>query len=189
MPQTPKEGTSQPQLFPVDAFDGFGPSRFRAAGETIVCRRIRGNRTGRLRDGVRSHAPRTPGVYGMINSRGRLIYVGKAKNLRSRLLSYFRENSRDPKAGKIIQQTRVLVWEQLSDELAALLRELELIQTLRPKFNVIGIPGQRRYHYLCVGQTLAPYVYVTANPTGKELGIYGPLVAPLRFGRRRPPPE
>ena len=62
-----------------------------------------------------------------------MIYVGKAKNLRCRLLSYFRENSRDPKAGKIIQQTRRLVWEQTGDEFAALLRELELIQRLRPR--------------------------------------------------------
>jgi len=112
----------------------------------------------------------------MIDGRGRVVYIGKAKNLRLRLLSYFRENSRDPKAGKIIQQTRLLVWEQTGDELAALLRELELIQTLRPRFNVLGIPGLQRYHYLCLGKSPAPYVYVTARPTGKELGVYGPLV-------------
>ena len=74
-----------------------------------------------------------PRVYGMIDDRVRLIYVGKAKNLRSRLLSYFPENSRDPKAGKIISRTKRLVWEQSGDELAALLRELELIQRIRPK--------------------------------------------------------
>jgi len=112
----------------------------------------------------------------MIDARDRIVYVGKAKSLRSRLMSYFRENSRDPKAAKIIRHTRMLVWEQTGDELAALLRELELIQTLRPKFNVLGVPGVQRYHYLCIGKTPAPYVYVTNDPTGKELGIYGPLV-------------
>ena len=176
MPDRPKDGTARPRLFPADTFDGFGPSRFRPADEAVIGRQIRVKRHGRLRKGVRDNAPQTPGVYGMIDTRGRLVYVGKAKNLRARLLSYFRENSRNPKAGKIIHHTHVLVWEQTGDEFAALLCELELIQTLRPRFNVLGVPGFRRYHYLCVGKSPAPHVYVTNSPTGKELGIYGPLM-------------
>jgi excinuclease ABC subunit C len=112
----------------------------------------------------------------MYDERGRLVYIGKAKNLRARLLSYFRKRSRQPKAAKIIRHTRVLVWEQIGDEFAALLRELELIRTLRPRFNVQGVPGHRRHHYLCIGRSPAPYVFVTNKPTGKELGIFGPLV-------------
>jgi excinuclease ABC subunit C len=176
MAKLPKDGTAHTPLFPADAFDGFGPSRFRPADEAVVGRKLRAARPGRLRKGVRDHAPRTPGVYGMIDARGRLVYVGKAKCLRTRLLSYFRENSRDPKAGKIIRHTRVLVWEETGDEFAALLRELELIQTLRPRFNVLGVPGLQRYHYICLGKSPAPHVYVTNQPTGKELGVYGPLV-------------
>lgn len=176
MPKTPTDGPAQPRLFPATTFDGFGPSRFRPAGEPVVGRKFRSKQPARLKKQVREHAPRSPGVYGMIDDRGRLVYVGKAKNLRARLLSYFREKSRDPKAGKIIRHTRVLVWEQIGDELAALLRELELIQTLRPKFNVLGVPGLQRHHYVCVGKSPAPYVYVTNKPTGKELGVYGPLV-------------
>jgi excinuclease ABC subunit C len=113
----------------------------------------------------------------MIDPRGRLLYVGKAKNLRARLLSYFRVKSRDRKAGKIIGQTRHLVWEQTGDEFAALLRELELIQTLRPRFNVLGLPGLQGHHYVCIGKSPAPYIYIASKPTGKEQGIYGPLVA------------
>ena len=176
MPKAPKDGTAQPQLFPVDTFEGFGPSRFRPVNEIVIGQRLRSSRPNRLRSGLQDHAPRTPGVYGMIDGRGRIVYVGKAKNLRARLLSYFRANSRDAKAGKIIRHTRVLVWEQIGDEFAALLRELELIQSLRPRFNVLGVPGVQRYHYLCIGKAPAPYVYVTNQPTGKELGVYGPLV-------------
>lgn len=176
MTETPKDGTAQPRLFPANVFDGFGPSRFRPADEPVVGRKFRSKHPARLKKSVRTHAPRTPGVYGMIDDRGRLVYVGKAKNLRARLLSYFRENSRDPKAGKIIRHTRVLVWEQIGDEFAALLRELELIQTLRPKFNVLGVPGLARHHYVCVGKSPAPHVFVTNKPTGKESGVYGPLV-------------
>jgi excinuclease ABC subunit C len=179
MRRTPTDGKpgrkTQARLF-ADTFDGFGASRFRPADEVPPVHELRGKRPSKLKRGVKKHAPKLPGVYGMLDGRDRLIYVGKAKNLRSRLLSYFRENSRDPKAGRIIQQTRRLVWEQTGDELAALLRELELIQRLRPKYNVLGVPGLQRHHYVCIGKGPAPYVYVAARPTGHEIGVYGPFV-------------
>ncbi len=175
MSRNPTDGRSQPRLF-ADEFEGFGPSRFRPADELAPVFEVRGKRVSRLKRGTKKHAPKAPGVYGMLDNRDRLIYVGKAKNLRCRLLSYFRENSRDPKAGKIIELTKRLVWEQTGDEFAALLRELELIQRLRPKFNVLGVPGFQRHHYICIGKSPAPYVYVTPKPTGKEQGTYGPFV-------------
>jgi excinuclease ABC subunit C len=175
MSRAPTDGRKHTRLFPDD-FEGFGPSRFRPLEEQPQVFEIRGKRVSRLKRGVREHAPKSPGVYGMLDARDRLIYVGKAKNLRLRLMSYFREKSREHKAGKIIQQTKRLVWEQTGDELAALLRELELIQRIRPRFNVLGVPGLQRHHYVCIGKKPAPYVYVTARPTGAELGVYGPFV-------------
>lgn len=175
MSRTPTDGKKQPRLF-ADDFDGFGPSRFRPADEEPPVHELRGKRPSKLKRGVKKHGPKVPGVYGMIDDRDRLIYVGKAKNLRSRLLSYFRENSRDPKAGKIISRTKRLVWEQTGDELAALLRELELIQRLRPRYNVLGVPGLQRHHYICIGKSPAAHVYVATAPTGNELATYGPFV-------------
>lgn len=175
MSRKPTDGRKQPRLF-TDEFDGFGPSRFRPADEVPAVFEVRGTRASRLKRGVKDHAPKVPGVYGMLDGRGRLIYVGKAKNLRARLLSYFCENSRDPKAGRIIGDTKRLVWEQTGDEFAALLRELELIQRLRPRYNVLGVPGLQRHHYICVGKAPAAFVYVAPKPTGKELGVYGPFV-------------
>lgn len=176
MSRTPTDGKKKQSRLFADDFDGFGPSRFRPADEVPVVHELRGKRPSKLKRAVKKHAPKMPGVYGMLDNRDRLIYVGKTKSLRSRLLSYFRENSRDPKAGRIIQQTKRLVWEQTGDEFAALLRELELIQRLRPKFNVLGVPGLQRHHYVCIGKSPAPYVYVSTAPTGKEIGIYGPFV-------------
>lgn len=164
--------TAQPRLFPSTAFAGFGPSRFRPVDEAILGRRIKGKS---LLAGVRDHAPRLPGVYGWFDTRGKLVYIGKAKNLRARLFSYFRENSRDPKAGKIVERARMLAWEQTGDEFSALLRELELIQRLRPRYNVQGLPGFSRHHYICVGKPPAPFAFATKSPTGKESGCYGPL--------------
>src|SRR5918911_1545998 len=122
-----------------------------------------------LRQRVRRDGVRLPGVYGMIDGSGELIYVGKAKCLRSRLLSYFRPRSRDPKAGRILENTRLLAWEVAVDEFAALLRELELIRRWQPRFNVQGQPGRRRRTYVCVGRRPAPYVFLTARPPARVL--------------------
>ncbi|MCZ2343710.1 MAG: GIY-YIG nuclease family protein [Bacteroidales bacterium] len=171
-----RDGHQQQQLIIAEPFSGFGPSRFCPVDEATLTRIIRGGTQPRLKAQVRAFAPREPGVYGMLDPRRRIIYVGKAKNLRNRLLSYFRTQSRDPKAGRILKQTRTLLWEQTADEFSALLRELELIRRFRPRFNVIGQPGQQRYVYLCIGKAPAPTVYLSPNPTGKERAIFGPLV-------------
>ncbi len=162
-------------LFPDEVLVGFGPSRFRIADLVPVTQSVRGKRSGILKKHVREHAPQVPGVYGMFDAHGRVIYIGKAKNLRSRLLSYFREQSRDRKAGKIIGRTRLLAWEHCADEFSALLRELELIRRFRPRFNVIGQPGRERYVYLCLGRDPA-HVYFSKDPKGKDLAVYGPFV-------------
>lgn len=180
MPRT-REGSPAPGLFAAGPFAGFGPSRFRPPDAAPVGHAVRGKTAAKLLHGVKRHAPKLPGVYGMLDPKGRVIYVGKAKSLRARLMSYFRENSRDPKAGRILRHTRTLVWEHAADEFAALLRELELIRRFRPRFNVLGQPGPRRQTYLVIGRTPAAYAYLTREPTGKELACYGPLMGRARI--------
>lgn len=168
-------------LFPVDTFDGFGPTVARPADFAPELGRVRSRKQQRLRTGVREAAPKRPGVYGMLGRYGDLIYIGKAKSLRARLMSYFRE-SRDPKAGRILRNTHTLVWETVSDEFGALVRELELIRRHRPRLNVLGQPGRLRYCYVCLGRAPAPYAYVSRSPTGKDLGVYGPFTSAGRAG-------
>ena len=117
-----QDGSLARGLFDAETFSGFGPSRFRPVGEIPLGKVVRQRVQSKLKEAVREHAPKHPGVYGMLDSKGRVIYIGKAKCLRTRLLSYFRANSRHPKAGKILRNTRVLVWEETADEFAALLR-------------------------------------------------------------------
>ncbi|VTS07081.1 GIY-YIG nuclease family protein [Tuwongella immobilis] len=168
------------RLFQPDGFSNFGTSRFRPADLTAPTTRIKPRSARMLRSAVRDACPRRPGVYGMLDRRGHLIYVGKAKSLRARLLSYFRPNSRNHKAGRIIESTRCLIWEETTSEFAALLRELELIQRHLPMFNVQGKPGRQRYRYVCIGRGPVPYVYSVMRPTGKEQAVYGPLVGARR---------
>ena len=172
-------------LFTFDTFSGFGPSHIHPGSFQACVASATGRR--QLRAGIREQVPRLPGIYGMIDRKGRLIYVGKAKSLRCRLMSYFRVKSRDPKAGRIMQRVETITWETGCNEFAALVRELELIQRFRPRFNVQGQPGNRRYMYLALGRSPVPYAYATREPTGRELALYGPLVgaAHVREAARR----
>ncbi len=162
-------------LFSRLAFTGFGPAAL-AHGPLEVFA-VHGRRPSQLRDKVRRECPGRPGVYGMVDPAGELIYVGKAKCLRTRLLSYFRRNSRDPKAGRIIESSSLIAWEHVPSEFAALLRELELIRRWRPRFNVHGQPQRRRRGYVCLGRQPAPYAYLAGRPPANVLAAYGPVPA------------
>ena len=164
-------------LFARHVFGGFGPNGLDPAAPPPPHQRVRGRRPSHLRAGVRAECPRRPGVYGMLDRAGKLLYVGKAKSLRARLLSYFRPNSRDAKAGRILRHTRAVVWEFTPCEFSALLRELELIRRWRPRFNVQGQPYRHRHTYLCVGRRPAPYVYLTSSPAASAVAFFGPLPA------------
>ena len=125
---------------------------------------------------VKDTARDVPGVYRMTAVDGEVIYVGKSKTLRTRLLSYFRAQFPRDKGARILREAATLEWEPLPNEFSALLRELRLIKQLRPRYNVLGVPGLQRHHYICVGKSPAPYVHVTTTPSNKEQGVYGPFV-------------
>jgi excinuclease ABC subunit C len=169
-------------LFPDRRFAGFGPSRFDPATASTALHFVMARQTAALRQRLRHKCPRRPGVYGMVDPRGALIYVGKAKCLRTRLLSYFRAGTRDDKAGRIIDHTRAIVWEHAPSEFAALLRELELIRRWTPAYNVQGVPGYRRPTYICLGRKPAPYLFVSRQPPADVAAIYGPLNGGRRIG-------
>ncbi len=145
--------------------------------------RIEGDTSDQLRDDVRHYVPRVPGVYGMIDMLGRLIYVGKSKSLRNRLLSYFLPNNEEDKAGRIVQSTCAIVWEYQPSDFAALLREQFLIRSFRPRFNVQGIPRRQQPIYLCLGRSPAEQLYTARQHDPKALCAVGPLFGASRAGR------
>src|SRR5262249_13956204 len=151
------------KLFSTPSSLAFGPTRL-LPGPPPEPYCIRAVRPRQLRALVRRDCPRRPGVYGMFDAHGELIYVGKAKRLRIRLLSYFRVRGRDRKAERILKCARAIAWEVVPSEFAALLRELELIHERQPRFNVRNHPGRRRHRYICLGRSPAPYVFTTRHP-------------------------
>ncbi len=124
---------------------------------------------------VSSTIPRTPGVYGMIDATGRLVYVGKSKALRNRLLSYFMPNNEEEKAGRIVEATRSIVWESQPSEFAALLREQCLIRRWQPRMNVIGMPNRQQQAFLCLGRPPAEGFYITRYFDSQARRSVGPL--------------
>ncbi len=113
----------------------------------------------------------------MLDGDEQLIYVGKAKNLRVRLQSYFRQKGRPNRARKIIAQARSIVWEIVPSDFPSLLRELELIRRWRPRWNVQGQPLRRRLTFLCLGRAPAPYLFLSRKIGPQVQAAFGPITA------------
>ena len=163
------------ELFRPEGFTGFGPDRFAPNPNPTV--RVCAGDLEALRAAVRSACPPRPGVYGMVDARGELIYVGKAKRLRARVLSYFRAGAEDDKARRILARTAAVAWEPAPSEFAALLRELDLIRRWRPRFNVQGQPQRQRRVYVCLGRAPAPYAFLSRTPAATARAVFGPVPA------------
>ena len=79
----------------------------------------------------------SPGVYRMLDREGRVLYVGKAKNLKKRVSNYARLNGHSARIGRMISSTASMVFLTTDTEIEALLLEQNLIKQLKPKYNVL----------------------------------------------------
>jgi excinuclease ABC subunit C len=138
----------------------------------------------RLRAFVRERATDRPGVYRMIAAGGEILYVGKSKQLRSRLLSYFRAAYPADKGARILHEAESIDWEHTPSEFAALLVELRLIKRYRPRFNVAMKQDARHYAFIKITRTPAPKLVVVrgTGASGADDGIYyGPFLGAQRL--------
>lgn len=131
-----------------------------------------------LREQVRAEARNRPGTYRMLGAGGEVLYVGKSKAIRTRLLSYFR--ARDGEKGKrILEEARALAWEYEPSEFSALLTELRLIKRFRPRLNVRH-KREGIYSFLKITSDAAPKVFSVRQVVDDDSTYYGPF----RGGRR-----
>lgn len=137
-----------------------------------------------LRAVVTGGAKNRPGVYRMTDSEGGVLYVGKSKRLRTRLLSYFRGGPAE-KGYRILRQTSHIAWEDCPSEFAALLLELRLIKRYRPRFNVALKRDDRHYAFIKMTRGPAPKLHVVRRSGGSDAGslYYGPFVGPGHLRR------
>jgi excinuclease ABC subunit C len=127
-----------------------------------------------LRQRVRALAENRPAVYRMVDASGRIIYVGKAKRLRARLLSYFRAEYPEDKAARILYAAHDIAWDYVPSEFAAYLGELRQIRRCRPHFNHRG-NRTRRSVLIKVSGGPAPRVYAGGTVARDDLRCYGPF--------------
>jgi excinuclease ABC subunit C len=127
-----------------------------------------------LRHRVRALAENRPAVYRMTDALGRIIYVGKAKRLRTRLLTYFRAEYPEDKAARILYAASDIAWDYVPSEFAAYLGELRQIRRFRPHFNHRG-NVTRRSVLIKISGDVAPRIYVGATVARDDARCYGPF--------------
>ena len=136
-----------------------------------------------MRSTVRDGAADRPGIYRMLSSDGEVLYVGKSKRVRSRLLSYFRCAYPEDKGARILRSAEKIEWEYTPSEFAALLQELRLIKRFRPRYNVAMMRDARHYSFIKLTKSPAPKLIVVRGASGEDASIYyGPFVGAQRVG-------
>jgi excinuclease ABC subunit C len=137
------------------------------------------SRLAKLRRQI-GHLPKTPGVYLMKNGEGRVLYVGKAGDLRSRVSSYFQDsadllNTRGPEIAHMASLVRDIDFLDCETEVDALLTENRLIKDIQPQFNE-RLKDDKTFPYLEIttGDDF-PGVYVTRKPRLKGTKLFGPF--------------
>ena len=121
--------------------------------------------------------PTSPGVYRFLDGQGRVIYVGKAKNLRQRLSSYFQDLAAlHPRTQKMVTTACAVEWTVVSTEVESLALEYSWIKEFNPRFNVM-YKDDKSYPYLAVtmGETY-PRVQVVRGARKPGTRYFGPFV-------------
>jgi excinuclease ABC subunit C len=121
--------------------------------------------------------PKKPGVYIMRNVKSRVIYVGKAVNLSSRVRSYFHVSAQEnPKTRRLVGQIDSIEWIITDSEVEALILEANLIKKHRPRFNV-RLKDDKRYPYLKVTNEDFPKVLITRRMKRDGGRYFGPYTS------------
>jgi excinuclease ABC subunit C len=132
-----------------------------------------------LREGIRDF-PSAPGLYFMKGADEKVLYIGKAKNLRSRASSYFQPGanlaeSRGPRIVEMINKTVSVEYLQTESEVDAILQEARLIKDIHPPYNS-DLKDAKTFPYLEITTRQEfPGVYITRNPQDSRNRIFGPF--------------
>jgi excinuclease ABC subunit C len=122
-------------------------------------------------------APSSPGVYRMIDVKGEVLYVGKAKNIRKRIASYARPTGYDPRIERMIAATASLEFVSTATETEALLLEANLIKRLRPRFNVLLRDDKSFPYILITADHWAPQILKHRGAHRRKGSYYGPFAS------------
>jgi excinuclease ABC subunit C len=153
------EEPTLPELEPAEA-----PAGTLAAGRAAITRAVK-------------HAPSAPGVYRMIDGKGAVLYVGKAKNIKKRVASYTRPVGHDNRIIRMIAGTVTMEFVTTKTETEALLLEANLIKRLLPRFNVLLRDDKSFPYILITSDHWAPQLLKHRGARTGKGHYYGPFAA------------
>lgn len=117
--------------------------------------------------------PESPGIYQYLNDKNEIIYVGKAKNLKRRVSSYFNKEQQSVKTRVLVKQIADIKYIVVGSEQDALLLENSLIKKHQPRYNILLKDG-KTYPWICVKNEFFPRVFKTRNVVKDGSIYYGP---------------
>ncbi len=121
--------------------------------------------------------PPNPGVYQYFDKDGKIIYVGKAKNLKKRVNSYFnKDNSLSGKVRVLVSKITEIRWIVVDNEYEALLLENNLIKEYLPRYNIM-LKDDKTYPWICIKNEPFPRVFPTRNIIKDGSEYYGPYAS------------
>jgi excinuclease ABC subunit C len=158
------EESSLPEVEESSALDLETASGPLAAGRAAILRHAK-------------HAPAAPGVYRMIDAAGEVLYVGKANNIKKRVVAYARPTGHDSRIERMIAATHALEFVSTRSETEALLLEANLIKRLRPRFNVL-LRDDKSFPYIMItGDHWAPQILKHRGARSRPGKYYGPFAS------------
>ena len=123
--------------------------------------------------GIVLNLPESPGIYQYLNAEGTIIYVGKAKNLKRRVSSYFNRDHPNGKTRLLVSKIADIRYIVVKTEEDALLLENNLIKKYKPRYNVL-LKDDKTYPSICVSNEYFPRVFKTRNIIRNGSSYYGP---------------
>ena len=130
-------------------------------------------KTSEYLKGIVSNLPEKPGIYLYLNAEGTIIYVGKAKNLKRRVYSYFSKEHQSGKTRVLVSKIADIRYIVVNSEEDALLLENNLIKKYKPRYNVL-LKDDKTYPSICVQNEYFPRVFKTRRIIRNGSSYYGP---------------
>lgn len=123
--------------------------------------------------GIVLNLPEKPGSYQYYDDEGTIIYVGKAKNLKRRVSSYFNKEQQSRKTAMLVSKIRNITYTVVNSEEDALLLENSLIKQYKPRYNVL-LKDDKTYPYIAVSNEYLPRIFKTRHRKRRGATYYGP---------------
>lgn len=120
--------------------------------------------------------PNNPGVYQYFDNTGVIIYIGKAKNLKNRVLSYLNKSNQSNKTRILVNKIADLRYIVVNSEQDALLLENNLIKKYKPRYNIL-LKDDKTYPWICIKKELFPRVFTTRRYVHDGSEYFGPYTS------------